>query len=657
MKQILLPAAICLCVASMNGQQKLTGDPIGSFPSVDYDTFSPSVTVNIPADAFDGDFNTCYASYDRSYTWVGLDLGKQCVISRVGFAPRNDGLGPGRLRLGIIEGANSIDFMDAVPIYIITEGNAPIGGMTYADVKCSRGFRYVRYVGPSDARCNIAELEFYGTEGAGDDSALYQISNLPTVIINTQDNVEPYDKENNIVSNIKIISNNGTSLLEASATTRLRGNTSMTFPKKPYRIKFDKKQKVLDAPVKAKKWTLINNYGDKTLLRNDIAFEIARRLEMEYVPYLQPVDVILNGEYKGCYQLCDQVEVNSGRVDIEEMEATDNEGDALTGGYFIEIDAYANREPSWFRSNKGIPVTIKSPDEDEITPQQSAYIRDYFNQLESRLWTSASGANSDYREMFDVYSFIKHFLVGEVSGNTDTYWSTYMYKRRSNPVMYTGPVWDFDLAFDNDARTYPVNNIGGFLAMSSRVSFAGNMGEFMRRVINNDPLTQPNIRDIWDYAKAQKGLTAEEINQYIDERVKYIDASQELNFMRWPIMNEIVHQNPVISGSYAGEVKRMKDYVTNRFDHLDKIISAYKPTSVVEAETALEGQIFGYAGEIALKGFADGSRYDVYDITGRMVSGGECENETLMKVAQGGVYLVKVVDSRTGKTTVRKFRF
>ena len=72
----------------------------------------------------------------------------------------------------------------------------------------------------------------------------------------------PYDKEHQIESQLMIISNDGTRLLSEPGTTRERGNGSRTFPKKPWRIKFDKKQSVLDAPAKAKKWTLLNNYSD-----------------------------------------------------------------------------------------------------------------------------------------------------------------------------------------------------------------------------------------------------------------------------------------------------------------------------------------------------------------------------------------------------------
>ena len=143
-------------------------------------------------------------------------------------------------------------------------------------------------------------------------------------------------------------------------------------------MKFDEKQQLLDAPAKAKKWTLINNYGDKTLMRNILAFELSRRFGLAYTPYCHPVDVVLNGEYRGCYQLCDQIEVNKNRVNITEMEPEDVDLPELSGGYLIEVDAYASTEASHFYSTLGTPVTIKAPYDEDIVNAQTRYITDYW---------------------------------------------------------------------------------------------------------------------------------------------------------------------------------------------------------------------------------------------------------------------------------------
>lgn len=569
---LLMPALLAVA-----DDQKLSGAVIGTAETVDYSTSKQSTTVNTREMAFDGKLDTYFASWERSYTWAGLDLGTPHVITKVGWSPRNDSQGEKRVLLGVFEGANREDFMDALPLYIITE-KGTIGQLSYADVACSRGFRYVRYVGPSDARCNIAELEFYGHEDEGSDSLLTQLTNLPVVSIHTKDNVEPYDKEHQIEALITIISDGGTKLLCDTGTIRERGNASRGFPKKPWRIKFDKKQHVLDAPAKAKKWTLINNYGDKTLMRNLLAFELSRRMGLPYTPYATAVDVLLNGEFKGCYQLCDQIQIHKKRVNITEMTSQDITGEELTGGYLIEIDAYANDEPSWFNSSKGNPVTIKSPDSDSIMIVQKNYIRNYFNKME-KSWST----------YLDLNTFLRHFLVGELSGNTDTYWSVYMYKDRNDDMVYTGPVWDFDLAFENDGRTYPVNSLTDYI-YRTKGSCAGNMRSFVNSIVINNAKAKAKLLDIWDEVR-QDGLNDEYMTEYIDQWEDSLQQSQQLNFLRWPIMNQKVHQNPKLWGSYKAEVQNVRRFMQERFAWMDKRLNyTYVPSAIQTSAQMAEDQ-------------------------------------------------------------------
>lgn len=550
-------AASSLSVTADAGE-KLTGTPIASYPQNAYR-------------AFDGDASSFYNAMSPSYQWVGLDLGESFVIDRVAWTPVD---GSRVSLLGMFQGACNPDFSDAIPIFLIDDTSKREGA-----VACSRGFRYVRYVGPADSYARIAELEFYGTAGQGDDSRLWQITNLPTVSINTVDGQIPFDKETYISSTFILISDGGSKVLQQAKTgIRERGNYSREFPKKPWKIKFDKKQNILDAPAKAKKWTLINNYGDKTLMRNMLAFDVAEKMGMEYVPYCTPVDVVLNGEYKGCYQLCDQVEVNDDRVEVEEMEPTDTEGEALTGGYFFEVDAYAEGEPVWFTTGHYyLPVTVKSPDEDVIVAAQLNYLRDYLNRLENMM--KDTDPLTGYRSVFDNESFIQHMLVNEVAGNTDTYWSTFMYKHRGDPKIYTGPVWDFDLGFNNDNRTYPVSSRSGngFLWDSGLASAAGNMRYFAQRILLKDESTKPEILAVWRNAR-DNGLTAEWLEDKVEEYADLLEASQRLNFLRWPILDQWVHQNPRVFGSFSGECNAVRDYMKPQIEHLDKVVG-YTPSS------------------------------------------------------------------------------
>ena len=536
---------------------RLSGTVIGSKYSVDYDNGNAkSTTANTKDNVFDGRYDTFFASYDRSRTWVGLDLGQKHIITKVGWSPR---VGQQqRVELALFEGANEPDFSDAIPIWIVREPGVN-RTMHYADITCSRGFRYVRYVSPNDVRCNLAELEFYGHPGEGDDSQLYQLTNLPTVVVNIADGEEVIEKEKNLISNVYIISEDGTNLLATGGTEiRGRGNASWDFPKKPYRLKFDQKQSPLGAPASAKKWTLLSNYGDKTLMRNMLAFEVSRRVGLGYTPFCHPVDLIINGEYRGCYQLCDQVEAAKGRVDAKD-------------GYLVEIDAYAYSEDVWFSSNRGTPVTIKHPDEDEITQEQRKFINDYFNQMEAAVFASDyTDPAEGYRKHLDLDSFLKNFIVGEFGGNTDTYWSVYMYKDASDGKLYTGPVWDYDLAFENDYRTYPINNLWDYIYASNGSVASEAVRQMVTRIVKEDPQAKERLIELWEAACNEGGL--KNLNAVVDQNAELLQEAQELNFKRWKILNQHVHMNFQALGSYDKEVQTVKKYIDGRLEKFDELV-------------------------------------------------------------------------------------
>lgn len=527
--------------------------------------------------------------------WIGIDLGQPHVITIVGWTPVSDTKSS---TLGIFEGANRSDFMDAIPLCIIAE-DAYVNQMNYLQINCSRGFRYIRYVAPSGKSHLLPTIEVWGDAGAGNDTHLPQLTNLPTITIHTLNNEIPYDKEHEITCFISIISDSGQTLLSDTATIRERGNASRGFPKKPYRIKFAHKHNVLGSPANAKKWTLINNYGDKTLMRNQLAFELSRQFGMPYTPFCAYVDVVLNGDYKGCYQLCDQIEVRKNRVDITEMTPRDNSGEALTGGYFIEADAYAYDEPAMFWSNQGTGVTIKSPDEDSITDQQIEYIRKHYNKMEN-----------NWKKYLDLNTFLRHFLVGEVSGNTDTYWSMYFYKHRGNDTLYVGPCWDFDLAFDNDNRTYHVNDKTDYIYRSGG-STTGNLRTLVDNIVVNNTAAKQQLSALWA-ATRRAGLTEEYLINYVNAQESLLQESQRLNFIRWPIMLQYVHQNPRIHGSYAKEVENVRKYIRGRIPWMDNKLGFDASTLEIEQlpDSAVNYQKILHNGQVLI--LRNGSVYTIF---------------------------------------------
>ena len=666
--------AMGLLVAAIGfaGDVKLPGTIIGTELSGDA-VGNATTTENTKEMAFDGDFNTYFKAYisddewDYNRTWVGLDLGEPHVITRIGFASRK--MRSYKLQLAVVEGANEPDFSDAMPIYMIRDDKTPSGHMTYADINVSRGFRYVRFMSGPSAACNFAEIEFYGHPGEGDDSQLFQLTNLPLVVVNTDGMRMMQSKDDKVNSTVHIISDGGTSLLSKKDTEcKGRGNASWNFPKKPMRLKFPKKQTVLpDAPAKCKKWTLINNYGDKSLMRNKIAFHMSRGIGLSYTPYCQFVDLIFNGEYQGCYQLCDQVEVNPGRVEITEMTPDDIEGEALTGGYFIEIDAYANQEASWFESLRGIPVTIKSPDDDEITPEQSAYIKDYFNKFETAVFTYGfTSETTGYRKYLNLDSFLQYFIVGELDGNTDYFWSIYMSKERGEEKFVVGPVWDVDLGFDNDYRTYPIANKTDFIYRSGGSVASSAVKRLADRILIADAKSRERLKYLWSDARVNRHYNPTYYCKLVDRYAEQLAESQELNFKRWNILNEYVHMNPAVSGSYEGEVQRVKDYLNERFAQLDRIIGTVEVevTNPDIDQEELEDDGTGAVEQVKTSNrcrvAVDGAcvrfidtegDYAIYTMSGTIADRGNC-SRVLSRPLESGIYIV-VTPGGTAKLIVK----
>ena len=321
--------------------------------------------------------------------------------------------------------------------------------INYFEIKSIQKYEYIRYIGPNNKNCIISELEVYEDSKintnlksiivSSEQEYYYQATNLPLVVIHTEESVEPVDKENYITCSITIIKDN---------KVDTKGNMTMQLNKKPYKIKFDDKQSPLGMPANAKKWNLLANHGDKTLLRNKLAFKISSLFEMKYTPACKPVDLMVNGEYKGSYDLCDQVEQGKGRVEIEKMSKKDINEPEVTGGYIIEADFWARREEDHIESNRGIIYTIKYPDEDDIVPEQMNYINNTFNLAEENVY------NNDFGKI-DIESLCKFILVEDLCANSETFWSTYITKERLEDKFSFGPVWDFDIAFDNDKRVYP----------------------------------------------------------------------------------------------------------------------------------------------------------------------------------------------------------
>ena len=175
-----------------------------------------------------------------------------------------------------------------------------------------------------------------------------------------------------------------------------------------------------------------------------------------------------------------------------------------------------------------------------------------------------------YRKYLDIDSFLKNFIVGEFAGNTDTYWSVYMYKDAADGKLYTGPVWDYDLAFENDYRTYPINNLWDYIYASNGSVASEAVRQMVTRIVKEDPQAKERLVELWEAACNEGDL--KNLNAVVDQNAELLQEAQELNFKRWKILNQHVHMNFQALGSYDREVQTVKKYIDGRLEKFDELV-------------------------------------------------------------------------------------
>ena len=489
------------------------------------------------------------------------DLNSFYIITKITFTIKEN---PNYYLFGIFEGSNDTSFSDSLPLTMINENDIKNTGSNDITINTPNSYRYIRYIPYNTNGTNIDPIKIYGhsfDENEDSEKENYRPTNLPLMIINTEDAVEPDSKEVYINSQIMLINSKGKLKLNETAGVRLRGHGTAQGAKKPYKIKFDKKSEMPGIDGKYKKWALLANYYDKALIRNHLAFEVSRRIGFKYTPRCVFLDVIFNRNFRGNYYICDQVEVKKGRVEVTEMTENDNSYPNITGGYLLEFDQRVlGDEKLFFLTDRGLVGEIKYPDEDDITKEQINYIRTYMNSFEKYTY------NGNFKYL-DLDTFYKYFIMQEFCGDVDIVISSFhIYKERNDDKLYFGPVWDYDLAFDNDARLFPTKEKDVFCYNFG--SSAGSLRYFLTKIIGNMNIMK-GINSTW-YELQKDKLKLTELKTYIDEETEKIKESANLNTLRW-------YESQIGNGinDYKRNVQVVINYLETRFDNLTYLIKNY----------------------------------------------------------------------------------
>lgn len=373
-------------------------------------------------------------------------------------------------------------------------------------------------------------------------------SGLPVVIIDTPNKKTIPSKHEDWLekTTITILNPDGSEDYSGITSIRGRGNSTWNFPKKPYALKLDEKAEILGMP-KHKRWVLLANWLDRTLLRNRVANEIAYSTSMAWNPHGEFVDVVLNGEHVGNYYLCEHIKIDKNRVNISELDEEATEGEAITGGYLMELDVNYDEAYKFESSMYQLPYMFKDPD--EVNESQFAYMQNYINSMEASIYDDEELVAGKFMEYMDIDSSIDWWIVHELVGNGEPGHpkSVYMHKDKSGK-LFAGPIWDFDYQTFRSKKGFRVKNALYYSRLFQNSTFVAR------------------VKERWSLLKPE----LEKIPAFIDGEAERIKHSEEMNHLMWPI-TEVVNEDESLS--FKDAIQRMKDRYEERFKWLDNEIS------------------------------------------------------------------------------------
>ncbi|MFY1633542.1 CotH kinase family protein [Solwaraspora sp. WMMB335] len=434
---------------------------------------------------------------------------------------------------------------------------------------------------------------FVGAAAAGEPGTAMYVAraaastnhDLPLILIDSYGAGRP-DREYFDAATMIFQPSGGTTSLAAAPTVatragfRLRGNSSATFDKTPYRIEFwDNEDDDADYPVlgmpEDSDWVLRGPFTDKALIREALVYDLGREMGLP-APRYAFAEFYLNTDaspvgsedYMGVYMIVETIKNSKNRLDLKQLDEDDRTLPKITGGYIWKFEWMAAEEPT-------LPCTgpaatcwnyLEVADPDPLQPEQSDWLRNYIQQFHDVLRApNFADPATGYRAYIDVPSFIDQLILNELSREMDSYVrSAYFYKDRDTKI-FAGPLWDYDLTF-GVGGFFGNNQTAGWQYQQTRQPLANDWYNQLMR----DPAFVNEIRLRWQ--SLRRGLLS---NASLQARVNALATplanGAQRNFQRWPNLT-----TPMIgffitptAPTWQGQVQYMQDWMLRRAAWLD----------------------------------------------------------------------------------------
>lgn len=470
--------------------------------------------------------------------------------------------------------------------------------------------------------CREAGLEPELSENIDPDSVIWLYSeHIPAVFIETESGISDQinsDKNIKEPGTIKVLEPDGSFSLEHSLEyIKGRGNTSYTeFDKKPYQIKLTQDAPFLDMEP-GKKWVFVSNSADSSLIRNALSRSLAGHLNLPQSEEGTFVDLYVNKEYVGNYYVVEKIEIQENRLLLSDLQkATEHENETedlstyetawtdttkakqipndpedITGGYLIERD-FDNRFLKEVEINESYFITEAKEcfivrDPEYTSEAQIAYIDSYVQSVENAI-LSAEGIDGttgkSYQDLIDVDSFVRKYLLEEVTANYDGgVASSYFYKDSDtiDGRLYAGPVWDYDVSWGNSPAY--LGQISTSPERLSRLASHSDSSVWFQSLYHKPEVYEKIVSCYAQEISPYLTLLADEILPMLDEITA---ASAAMDQVRW----EDQYAKNGYSGDRSEQITFIADYIKARKDFLDRAWIAQIPVHTVTL--LIEGAVY-----------------------------------------------------------------
>lgn len=453
---------------------------------------------------------------------------------------------------------------------------------------------YVSNIGDDGRESAMVSRKFEITGESGTNNDISQVYIYTTQAINGNYH------ENADVS-VSIVDKEGGTykdVIDSKSNIKVRGNTTAGAPKKPWNIKLSSKESVLGMD-KGKKWCLLANSFDKSLMRNKIAYDLGLEIGVNYTSQNRFVEVYLNGKFQGNYLMTEPVEAKSGRVEIDAYGADNND-------ILLELGTRNEEGVDHFTTSVlRTTFDVNDPEKgDDLTDVQVddkiARVKDFLDNFERAL----QGQKYDeILKYMDEDTFVNFYIVNELMKNVDFNFSSTRFYIQGDKI-YAGPCWDFDLSSGNCKSAmytnYYVDGVSykGYYCQSMnwyRQLFKNQ--EFYNKVKERYKELQYKIQNMYKTDSETELSISNFVNIYGNSFMRNYQSANELG-AGWSFTNEDGYSYTAEAGwtTWQQPIEFLRDWLKNRNIWLceqwgvdmDSAYEASKPIVPIETETPTE---------------------------------------------------------------------